>query len=762
MLYGNVSGNYDRKGFILMTDFTTYDSTHLRELIRSLIAEKGITASIENLPPLFRVGCGYDTESTTIKERVLDRTTKSGKEIFRTDVKACFNYAYQLSLTPDYYAIYRYKEQFINALQCIVDAVRAYNEHNETNAVFIIWCANLSHEWSFIKADIYNRFEITKAFAKSPRDILYIQLESCVEFRECIGLFGHSLDDISKNWCKTNRKLTGTFDYDLIRHCQTELTETERAYMINDVTSLAEMHENVITYYTQSNGVCRLPYTSSGFVRMDLKNSIRNDDDLTTLREIYNEKHRKKPLDNNIEYLMKENAKTIKDAYQWHICRDYSYAGGLCGSNIKYAGAILKDVVCADITSDYPAQLTQQKYPYGSLKRAEGNLRDIMDFCREKKKPFFAILKIKSMYAKTSHAVFSKHKIINVETDYFAHIGEPTDLTIYNGKVYKGKNLVVCWNDIDLQAYESMYELSYNVLTLWYFDSYKKLPMWFLRPMWNNYEKKALLKARGEKDTIDYNNAKRDVNSVYGVCAQRVTEVFDTLDTNLNFMSSKPTSFKKIKEKQWLNPYIAFWCTSYARALLMRFISQYPDAIVQYDTDSLYYIKSKGADLEQALLAYNAEIEKQNNRIFKDHEHKTVFEDLGTWDFDDVYSRFCGMGAKKYLKEQNGKIHTVIAGLPKKAIPEEISEKAIEQPFTYYNPLVKWIREKDNSIIIKHMFAHKFASVYSDRLDTYYEQITDHNGVTAMQSMGCYHAIVPIDFTLTMAKDFIRQIIQQR
>lgn len=745
-----------------MTDFTSYNETELRTLVRRLINENGITASIDDLPPLFRCGCGYDTESTTIKERILDRTTKSGKKIYRTEVKACFNYSYQLSLTPEYYAIYRYREQFIRALKCITECVTHYNEQNETDAKFIIWCANLSHEWSFIKADIYNHFEITKAFAKSPRDILYIQIDKYVEFRECIGLFGHSLDDISKNWCKSNRKLTGTFDYDLVRTSETELTETEKAYMINDVTSLAEMHTNVISYYTQANGVCRLPYTSSGFVRMDLKNSIRNDDDLDTLRDISNQKRTRHPIETNIEYLMKQNARTICDAYQWHICRDFSYSGGLCGSNIAYAGQILKDVVCADITSDYPAQLTQQKYPYGTLRRAMGNLKDIMQFCIDKRKPFFAILHIKSMYAKTKHAVFSKHKIINAETDYFAHIGEPTDLTIYNGKVYKGKNIVACWNDVDLAAYKLLYDIDYNVLTLWFFDSYKPLSQWFLQPMWNNYEKKALLKARGEKDTIDYNNAKRDVNSVYGVCAQRVTEVFDTLDCNLNFMSSKETSFKKIKEKQWLNPYIAFWCTSYARALLMRFISQYPDAIVQYDTDSLYYIKAKGKELETALLRYNDDIMKKNGRIFNLHEHKQVFMDLGTWDFDDVYSHFLGMGAKKYIKQQGDEIKTVIAGLPKKAIPKEIQEKAIENPFNYYNPLVKWFKERDNSIIIKHMFAHKFASVYSDRLDTYYEKITDYTGKTTLQQIGCYHAIVPIDFTLSMAKEFIKQIIANR
>ena len=41
--------------------------------------------------------------------------------------------------------------------------------------------------------------------------------------------------------------------------------------------------------------------------------------------------------------------------------------------------------------------------------------------------------------------------------------------------------------------------------------------------------------------------------------------------------------FDDIRNNFWLNPYIAFYCTSYARAVLMHFIARYPDEIVQYD-----------------------------------------------------------------------------------------------------------------------------------------------------------------------------------
>ena len=735
----------------------------ITELLNQL-QQAGTTAPAENIPAVYRCGCGLDSESTTITSQELDHTTRSGKKIYKTVVNACFCYAWQYAFSKDAAHIVRRKNDIIDVLNGIVETVEYMNNKTEQDAIYIIWCANLAHEWAFIKKEIADNFEITRCFAKSPRDVLFVQLNGCVELRECIGLFGHSLDDIAKNWCSAdNMKLTGAYNYDLVRTYLTELTPTEKAYMEHDVTTLAEMHTNVIKAYTQNNGVCRLPYTSSGFVRMALKDAIRSDNDLNELREIYNE-GRKKPLESNIEYLKRMNRKTVTDLLQWVVCREYGYSGGLCGSNLKTAGKILKNVVCADLTSDYPAQLSHRLYPSGRLRRVDAdNLNDIRKELDEKKIPYFVILKIKRMHAKTQHATFSKHKIINAESDFFSVHGEPKNLVCYNGKVYHGENLIVCWNDVDIKAYEQMYDIKAGVLTLWRFDSYKKLPAWFLNTLWDAYGKKADLKNRGIKSGVEYDDAKRIPNSIYGVCATRVNDSFDTVDADYNFKVNKQKTFEEIARDFWLNPYIAFWCTSYARKILQDFLCKYPDCIVQYDTDSLYYIKDKGKELEKALHEYNNEIAIKNRRIFRNRDNPKLFETLGQWDFDDVYIKFLGMGAKKYIKQtESGDIKTVIAGLPKDAIPKEIQERGIAKPFTYYNPLIKWLKDSDEHIIIKHIFAHKFASVYGDDTTPRKMVITDYNGVTCCQDVSTYHAIIPIDFTLSMATDYLRHILKGR
>ena len=737
-----------------MIDITSFDAGMLRQHFLNELKNSGTTAAVDNVKPMFKIGCAYDTESTTIQHNMIERRKKDGTPIYKNVIDNCFCYSYQFAIGNSY-AIYRTRQQFFTALQTLLDAVTLYNSIENTNAVLTIWAANLAHEWAFIKHDLNRCFDITKVFSKDARDVLLIQLSDCIEFREAIGLFGRSLADISKNWCKNTVKLSGTFDYDLIRHHNTKLTETERAYMRNDVLSLTEMHANAVEYYTQKNGACRLPYTSSGFVRMKLKEAIRDDELLTDKRE---NSDAFQDIETNIEMLKRENKRAIASQYQWDLCRNYSYAGGLCGSNISYVGKVLKNVVCADVTSDYPSQMVQKKFPAGKLRRVPV---EAYKEIKEAGKPFFALFKVKSMISKSQHAILSKHKIINFDDNnpFTNHYGKPRNLVVYNGKVKRGENIIVIWNDVDINAYNEIYNINAGVLDMWVFDSYKPAPAWLVDTMCGDYINKAILKAEGKSNTIDYAESKRNVNTYYGVLATRDNDINDTLDVDLNFTNSKTKTFREKARDFWLNPYIAFWVTSYARALLMHFIARYPNAIVQYDTDSLYYIQSRGAELESALHEYNKNIEAINKRIFKNHPNAEIFYSLGTWDFDDVYKRFLPLGAKKYIKEDNSGIHTVIAGLPKTAIPKEIEQRGIKEPLTHYNPIVRHIEGMTADIIIKHAFAGKFASVYDDRGTTEYVKITDHNGETALQECGSYHAITPIDFTLSIGEEYLKHIL---
>ena len=724
-----------------LIEFTHYNNIELEGLLLTLFNDR-TTAIIEDdkviVDSVFTNCVGFDTESTTIFE---DETKKK--------VKHCFCYTFQVAIA-NYYAIYRTKEQFINFLSILKDVIDYKNINEPAPAKCYIWVANLAHEMSFIKYWITDNFEVSKMFAKSQRDCLLMEFNN-IQFRECIGLFGHSLADIAKNWTET-QKLKGDLDYNLIRTSFTPLTETEKQYCINDVMILTEMHTAILKAYKQQNGALRIPYTASGFVRMKLKENIRNDQELTEELERINE-NRKKPIKSNIDLLKYKNRKAFASPAQWIMCRDFAYTGGLCGSNIEKVGRTLKNVKCADLTSDYPAQMLHCNFPYGWLKNVS---RETFSIAIKQKKPFFILCRacLKSF---TNHATFSQHKMLNFKSKQWQDVfGEPTNLIVYNGKIHKVENAIIIMNDVDLSAYKMIYDMKIDIIDMWQFDGYKKLPNWITSAVIDSYEKKAVLKHDGQKDTIEYKDSKRDVNSYYGVFAQRDTDLLDIMIDGL-FTNSKERTPKQQLCQHWLYPYIAFWVTSYARRILMYFISKYPDSIIQYDTDSLYYTENK--ELETALLKYNEKQKKINERIFKDNPHKELLLDLGMWDFEETYDQFLGMGAKKYVKQTGNKIETVIAGLPKKAIPKEIEAKNIKKPLEHYNVVRKYILNNDPKIIIENMFIDKFASDYNDDKTENFEQITDYQGITANQLCGCYHALKPIDFTLSMGVTYLKHIL---
>ena len=382
-------------------------------------------------------------------------------------------------------------------------------------------------------------------------------------------------------------------------------------------------------------------------------------------------------------------------------------------------------------------------------------------------KPAFALVRIELMKSNTNHAFLSKHKILNIKrnnAEFYIRHGEPRNTIFNNGKLMTGENIVIIINDVDYSIYRKAYDIkNMTVLKCWFFPwGYHKLPDWLTTCIISDYITKSKLKkemGHAAQSNIVYRDAKARCNTYYGTLSTRPEDIFNMLDALSLFTPEKEFTFDDLRKNTWLNPYWAFYVTSYARKMLIEKIIEYPDCIVQYDTDSLYYKDNKqGHELEKALQAHNEKCMKANARRFKNVENNAFLDDLGTWDFDDIYSRFLCLGAKKYIKEQNGEIITVIAGLPKSAIPKEIITKQLQNPFEYYN---SFTAEK-GKIIIENMFHNKLASAYSDINYTKFVPITDYKNETVLQPVSSYHALLPIDFTLGLAEDYLKLIKQFR
>lgn len=653
-----------------------------------------------------RCGGGLDTESTTV-------TDENGKPLF------AFLYHIQICINGVYYSMrdIRCIIPFFNGL---CQEVKKHKE-KKRQPVLVLWVANLGHEYAFLKKQLA-KVGITDLFAKDERQPLRICLQNCVELRECLGLFGRSLDDIAKSYT-TTQKLKGDLDYNLIRlPFSTELTDAEKAYCKNDVVILDELSEVAFEKFTDKG--LKIPMTKTGILRQKCKRAIHN-----------------------IQYEYRDNEKLMpKTEFEYYIMRRFMFAGGLSGTSPLYVGKFVKRSKCSDITSDYPAQINHRLYPAGELiETAPENITK----CKGK---FKIILFTCDLRPKTKHAVISKHKVLNFEnTDNCEFTTRCRNCVVINGKLLFGDNVCLLLNDVDIKALSELYHFE-NVLIYraWYFTKKARAPKFLRDCMNNDYLTKQQLKATGQSETILYKESKSAVNSYFGMSCTRLYDCLYSFDEDIEDIKPRAAelSYNEQRQKMWLSPYIGYWCTSYARSILIHYIAKYPDLILQYDTDSLYYITDTDsvpaqriAEFENDLLSYNRRISLLNKRIFNNDMH---FDDLGAWEIDKAdYIGFKGLGAKRYLLQKaNGDLKPVVAGMVKKSFTEYV-EKNHVNPFDVFK----------NDLTLSRVTSRKLASKYFDNPENKVipVKVTDYQGHTEIVEIYTYHALFAIEFKMKVA-----------
>ena len=203
-----------------------YDDNDARNIVAEIF--KSGSKIHERFPQIYnrtghfhyiKTGAGFDIETT---------------KIVTTEYATAYCYHWQFSI--DEYII---MGRELCVMECFIRRLIARIKMLEHAPHLMVLVANLGYEWQFCKT-YWHRIGISSVFAKQCRDPLKIELDGCIEFREIIGLFGYSLDDIARNYTKT-QKLTGDLDYSKIRGSETKLTDQEIQYCINDVKILQEL-----------------------------------------------------------------------------------------------------------------------------------------------------------------------------------------------------------------------------------------------------------------------------------------------------------------------------------------------------------------------------------------------------------------------------------------------------------------------------------------------------------------------------------------
>lgn len=640
------------------------------KITKDMLITKGNKKVVAKSTPYINLGSGFDCETSQFyNHEKYEKLSEDYKNALKSYV-----YIWQFSVGNDIYLC-----RDINLFEnFIIQLDSACDVHN--NAKLIVWDANLKFEYSFFK-HIFKKY-ISKIFAKSKTEILTISVLKHLEFKECLGVFGKSLDEIAKNYTKT-KKLKGDLDYNLIRTPETKLTKDEINYCINDVAILSELTSVAHEMYTKKGD--NIPLTQTGIVRNEIKkryapNKFRTND-------LYN---LNKPL--------------IGTKQDYNEYRKYVYSGGLTHSNFKYVGEKIENIICYDLTSAYPWAFNVKKYPCGDMIKVTNKNSFKEAFSH---KHWFMLITIYDVQSKSTHSTLSKHKIKSMKNPI-----------IDNGRIYKCENLTAYFTEIDWYNFCKIYNFSIEKSTIHeitYFTKSQKIPQKILDVMNEWYQKKTILKPyvkKSKENKKTYDTLKQLINSVYGmtVTELHISEItWNSLEEKLE---ENILEWEKANNTIF-NPWYGYYCTAYVRQRLIDIISQYPDKIVQYDTDSIYCFKSD--DIDNTIAKINNDIYLECVENIKTPE----CWDLGQWDIDGFYKRFICLGSKRYVgidDENNTKI--VFAGANKNDIIKNASENKLD------------ILEYCKHINIDETISNKLGAYH---FDGYYSNyVTDYLGNTCL------------------------------
>ena len=640
------------------------------KITKDMLISKGNKKVVAKSTPYINLGSGFDCETSQFSNH--EKYEKLSED-YKNALKS-YVYIWQFSVGNDIYLC-----RDINLFEnFIIQLDSACDVHN--NAKLIVWDANLKFEYSFFK-HILKKY-ISKIFAKSKTEILAISVLKHLEFKECLGVFGKSLYEIAKNHTKT-QKLKGDLDYNLIITPETKLTKDEINYCINDVAILSELTSVAHEMYTKKGD--NIPLTQTGIVRNEIKkryapNKFRTND-------LYN---LNKPL--------------IGTKQDYNEYRKYVYSGGLTHSNFQYVGEKIENIICYDLTSAYPWALNVKKYPCGDMLK----VTDKKDFKEAfSHKHWFMLITIYDVQSKSTHSTISKHKVKSMKNP-----------VIDNGRIYKCENLTAYFTEIDWLNFCKIYNFSIEKSTIHeitYFTKSQKIPQKILDVMNEWYQKKTILKTHVKKSKENkktYDTLKQLINSVYGMT---VTELFSseiTWDEQTKEIEENILEWEKANNTIF-NPWFGYYCTAYVRQRLIDMISQYPEKIVQYDTDSIYCFKSD--DIDNTIAKINNDIYLECVENIKTPE----CWDLGQWDIDGFYKQFICLGSKRYVgidSENNAKI--VFAGANKSDILKNANENGMD------------ILEYCKHINIDETISNKLGAYH---FDGYYSNyVTDYLGNTCL------------------------------
>lgn len=579
----------------------------------------------------------------------------------------------------------------------------------------IIWVANLSYEFSFIR----KLFEWDQIFAKEPRQPL-LAVSGGIEFREALSISGGNLAYLAKTYCKT-QKMVGDLDYDILRNSKTELTDEELAYCRNDVVILSEFSQYIFQQYIIPERY--IPLTSTMILRHELKQRAK--ERFGKLSFIY---------DIIKSLFPKTMSEYIFD--MWYLFR-----GGFVHGEYSSMLHDLFDLEGFDLKSSYPSYMLKGYVPISPFE--DYKPKDTEDFFRILDKYCVKfVITFKNIRAKTKHSIESTSKCIELKNPL-----------IDNGRVRRADMMKVYLTELDFQTYMDFYTWdSFSIESL-QIAKRGTLPDYLKNMVYELFELKESIDKKANPQ--GYAISKTKVNGMFGMCCTRLC--FEDIQYNqqTDKWESVPSEkdYNYLISSQVLSPYWGIYITAGARRVICKLLADL-DGVVYTDTDSHKF----------KLTRHNMRVVHEFNK--RNHAMNQLCCDTNGYSMDIIGKlgalewetspkdmgrilHFRGAGAKRYICQYaNAGFVSTIAGLGKGVLNSYCKELGTDA-FELF----------DKNMVIPKEKTGKLRAIYNDAPVEAY--ITDNQGNTELMKELSNVCLVPVEFTMSMDPDYLALIYQQ-
>lgn len=534
------------------------------------------------------------------------------------------------------------------------------------NHYFVIYVHNLPFEFQFFR----NFISLTQVFSLEKRKVVKCIVNDAFEFRCSYKLSNMSLQKfVSSTPGALYWKKKGDLDYSKIRTPSTSLTNEETAYCYNDVRGLREAILHLLKY--EKDTLASIPMTSTGYVRREF-------------RAAFNKNPRN-------HYKFKELA---LDPFLYALLKSAT-RGGNCHCNPTMSGAtdernVFTDVSSFDMSSAYPAVMTQCKFPMSPFMLRANKLSIIDKYIKDGTHALIIDCVFYNLRIKDIHTV---PYIPKAKTTVLKCIHEDDDLKkirIDNGRVIQAEVCGMVLTDIDWKIIKSQYSFDENVEILHLYSAkYDYLPLEMREKIIEQYTDKCMLKFG---DPYLYTKYKNKINADFGmaltdICRREITYDPSHPDKNGNPFTLQPWDIEGSMARYYKsrNSFLAYqwgvWVTAHCRNRLQKAIDIVGIDAIYCDTDSLKFLGDHDADfdkLNQEILAEadacqlltSCDVTEPDT---SENPGKVHHYQLGIWEKEKTYETFKSLGAKKYAYtykfdkygNPDPNLHITVAGLSK-------------------------------------------------------------------------------------------------